>query len=68
MRLLSCVLLSLIASSLYAANWECVEYDYFKQCVVQRMYFDEGWLVKATGYREYDLTFVPDPQHKWKLK
>jgi hypothetical protein len=60
MRKLLLILL-LISVNSYAAEWQCVEKNMV--CQIQRMQVADGWLVITQN----SITFVPDPQRKWKL-
>ncbi len=48
--------------------WEKVEAEGVKGCVTERMYVPGGWLVRITFYQVgISSSFVPDPDHEWKI-
>lgn len=68
-RLLLISLLLFSATS-YAASWECIN-RVMASCNTWRMEVPTGWVVASDntngGEHGYAMTFVPDPEHKWKL-
>lgn len=56
------ILYFLICNSVYASQWECLDKEHF--CSAWRMRVPHGWLIKSS---EYNLTFIPDEKHEWKI-
>jgi hypothetical protein len=64
------LVLLIISSSCYSSSWECINRVII--CHTWRMEVINGWIVSgdnSAGGSEhtYAMTFVPDPEHKWKL-
>lgn len=64
------ILLFLLSSNCLASSWECVSRVIY--CHTWRMEVNSGWIVSGDnsaggGEHGYAMTFVPDPDHLWKL-
>jgi hypothetical protein len=60
------ILLCLLSSNCFAASWECV--NRAAACNTWRMEVPTGWIVSSDNTdNSYAMTFVPDPEHKWKV-
>jgi len=63
-------LLALFCTNCFASNeWICAdqikETSWGRQCELEKISVPTGWLVEHP-YGERPLTFVYDPEHRWK--
>jgi hypothetical protein len=61
------ILLFLLSSNCFSSSWECIETGGWAGCTLQRFWLPNGWIVRYPASASPSITFVPDPEHKWKL-
>lgn len=63
------ILLFLFSTNCFSASWECI--SRVIACHTWRMEVPSGWIIagdnSASTEHGYAMTFIPDPEHKWKV-
>ena len=57
----------LISANCYAIIWEKISTNAWDSFNLQRAAIPNGWILRSSVYGGWNVIFVPDENHSWKL-